>query len=404
MLPASWRRLSHLYPVSRLIPYSLHSLLTVSSFLLARITNSILWSITVSLFQGIYVLLLENHITSETVRDVLITNCQISHDTVHTEGRPYRGDLLAPLDWSVSTGKHRDRWGTALIKLAQTNKDTIRCRAWSFGKVERNGMRLRPGSLIITAICGVLVPHTVLAGRGWSGWQAPKQQVSVGEWFTFSPPNAPFSVTLPAMPTGKSIDRASRIKVRTYGLKALKSEYLVLWASGLPKASSDHMSLDSFFPLALKQMMELADASGARFDEQYEKELNLAGNCGREAKMRTWPPNSHDLWSRGYIVGSDLVALVVRYPEEEEASAEAARFFDSLTLLKTGKESVVVDGSGQSSYRATEGASSLDSDPIPLSLPRPGYTESARAYKVQGLIKLRVFVNREGDVREVWLR
>src|SRR5262245_29022357 len=90
MLPASWRRLSHLYPVSRLIPYSLHSLLTVSSFLLARITNSILWSITVSLFQGIYVLLLENHITSETVRDVLITNCQISHDTVHRDGRPYR--------------------------------------------------------------------------------------------------------------------------------------------------------------------------------------------------------------------------------------------------------------------------------------------------------------------------
>src|SRR5262249_5450784 len=61
---------------------------TVSSFLLARITNSILWSITVSLFQGIYVLLPENHITSETVRDVLITNCQISHDTVHLCGRP----------------------------------------------------------------------------------------------------------------------------------------------------------------------------------------------------------------------------------------------------------------------------------------------------------------------------
>src|SRR5262249_55147436 len=96
-IPSTPHRLSHLCPVSLLIPYSLHSLLIGSSLLLTRNTNSNLWSITVSLFQGISVLQSENNITSETVRDVLITNCQTSYDNVHTEGRPYRCNLLSKM-------------------------------------------------------------------------------------------------------------------------------------------------------------------------------------------------------------------------------------------------------------------------------------------------------------------
>src|SRR5262249_721721 len=141
---------------------------------------------------------------------------------------------------------------------------------------------------IIAVVCGAFVPHAALADRSGFGFQTPQQQVSVGEWFTFSPQRAPFSVTLPAMPTEKGKDRKSRVKVNNYGLKALSSEYLVMWATGLPAGSSGRDSLDSFFPVALKQTLEIGAASGLGFQELYEKELVLDGNCGREARMRTW--------------------------------------------------------------------------------------------------------------------
>ncbi|HKF54360.1 MAG TPA: energy transducer TonB [Blastocatellia bacterium] len=258
-------------------------------------------------------------------------------------------------------------------------------------------MRLRPAILIITTICGVLSAQFVCANDR----EQPQQQVSVGEWFSFAPKGAPFSVTLPAMPIEKGKALESRMKVRTYALKALLSEYVVVWGTGLPVESSAHGSLDSLFPVAFNEMLDLASANGGRFEEEYEKELNLDGNCGREAKMRTLPPTGNEVWARGYIAGSDFVALIVLYPREDEASGEAKRFFDSLTLPRTGKEGSAVDDSERGSDPGTERSGKVDSDPVPLSLPKPNYTESAHTHRVQGPVRLRVLVDRNGEVREI---
>ena len=261
-------------------------------------------------------------------------------------------------------------------------------------------MRLRPAILIITTICGVLSVQFVCANDR----EQPQQQVSVGEWFSFAPKGAPFSVTLPAMPIEKGKALESRMKVRTYALKALLSEYVVVWGTGLPVESSAHGSLDSLFPVAFNEMLDLASANGGRFEEEYEKELKLDGNCGREAKMRTRGPNNHEIWARGYITGSDFVALIVLYPNDEEASGEAKRFFDSLTLPRTGKEESAVDDSEHGSDPGTErAAGSVDSDPVPLSQPKPNYTESAHPQRTQGPVRMRVLVDRNGEVREIRL-
>jgi TonB family protein len=267
-----------------------------------------------------------------------------------------------------------------------------------FAEVPLIAMSLRPAILIMT-ICCVLSAPLVCANHR----ELLQQQVSVGEWFTLAPKGAPFSVTLPAMPIEKSKVRESQIKVRTYAVKALLSEYVVVWAAGLPVGSSGRGSLDSLFPIAFNEMLELASAREGPFQEEYEKELNLDGNRGREAKMRTLGSNSHEIWARGYIAGSDFVGLIVLYPQGEEASGEAQRFFDSLTLPKIGKEGPAVDDPEQRSAPGTEGVRKVDGDPVPLSLPKPNYTESAHANRTQGPVRMRVLVDRNGGVREIRL-
>jgi TonB family protein len=155
-------------------------------------------------------------------------------------------------------------------------------------------------------------------------------------------------------------------------------------------------------------MLKLATADGGRFQERYEKELVLNGNSGRESMMESWAPNAREIMGRGYIVGSDFVALIVMQPKEVEGLGETERFFDSLMLLSTGTASPMAEdaepGHEMGSYQDSGHQKSADTEPVPLSSLKPTYTENAKTHKVQGLVKLRVLVNRDGLVREVWLR
>src|SRR5262249_41744319 len=228
-----------------------------------------------------------------------------------------------------------------------------------------------PGSLIITAICCAFLPHFAYANRPWSAWQAAPQQVSVGEWFTFLPQRAPFSVTLPAMPTEKTKDIESGIRMRSYDLRTRTSEYCIVWMTGLPESRLRTGSLDFLLPRALDEVLKSARQDGKTdLVTTQKRDIALYGYYGRESVMES---AINKIEARGFIVGRDFIGLVVMHPKEEEATGEARRFFECFALSDSVKRA---EAGGQADVSAeVPPAIDVDERPVPVNKPRPGYTE-----------------------------
>jgi len=267
--------------------------------------------------------------------------------------------------------------------------------------VERIATHLRPGTLIITAICGAFLPHFVCGGRPLCGWQAPQQQVSVGEWFTFSPQAAAFSVTLPAMPTEKTKDIESGIRMRSYDLRTRTSEYCIVWMTGLPQGRPATASLDFLLPRALQDILKSAWQAGKKdLVTTSQKDITLNRNPGRESFMES---ASDSLDAKGYLVGHDFVALTVLHPKEQEASGEAARFFESLTLKNAETTHYVASTKVAASLPEVEPAIVVDKRPLPLNFPMPQYTDQARNQHFSGVVGVLVLVDALGRVQDARL-
>ncbi|MGH9824889.1 MAG: energy transducer TonB, partial [Blastocatellia bacterium] len=61
-------------------------------------------------------------------------------------------------------------------------------------------------------------------------------------------------------------------------------------------------------------------------------------------------------------------------------------------------------GGGPPHIGGREEAVAFDTAPVPLNRPRPNYTEEARKNKVQGLVRARVLVGADGQVKQVAIR
>ena len=200
-----------------------------------------------------------------------------------------------------------------------------------FAEVPLIAMRLRPAVLIITTICGVLpIPFVSANRRG-----LVQQQVSVGEWFTFAPEGATFSVTLPATPTEKAIEIESGIKGRSYELKSGGNKYYIVSMTALPDGKKPPESLGLVIKRMVYDLLKSGRQEGRRhLAKTREKDITFGRYAGRELVMES---AGDEMDARGYIVDRDLVALAVMHSKRQEASFEARRFFESLSISDSGR-------------------------------------------------------------------
>ena len=191
-------------------------------------------------------------------------------------------------------------------------------------------MRLRPAILFITTICGVL-PISFGANRR----EAAHQQVSVGEWFTFAPKGATFSVTLPATPTETAIEIESGIKGRSYDLETGGNKYYIVSMTALPDGKEPAESLGLVLKRMAEDLLKPATQEGRRLlAKTRERDITFGRYAGRELVMES---AREEMDARGYIVDRDLVALAVMHSKRQEASFEARRFFESLSISGSGR-------------------------------------------------------------------
>jgi len=179
----------------------------------------------------------------------------------------------------------------------------------------------------------------------------------VGEWFSFAPKGAPFSVTLPVTPTEKPIEIESGTKGRSFDLESGGNEYRIAWISDLPEGKQPAESLKVVLKRTVEDLLKLAKQRGKRrLVRTQEKETALGRYSGRELLMES---ANDKLDARGYVVGRDIVVLAVMHSKGQEASFEATRFFQSLSISDSGK----ADGVGRESQST---AAALDAQSIPL--------------------------------------
>jgi TonB family protein len=222
----------------------------------------------------------------------------------------------------------------------------------------------------------------------------PRQQVSVGEWFTFAPKGAPFSITLPATPTEKTTEIESGIKARTYDLATGASQYRISWMTDLPEGKQPAEYLGLLLPRAIEDLLKSAKQRGKRrLAKTQEKDITFGRYSGRALVMES---ASDELDARGYMVGRDFVAFAVMYAKKQEPKLEAWRFLESLSIAEPRRDE---------SQRTGEVSATIavETKPIALNRPKPDYTDKARDHHVQGVIRLRALVDVRGQVKEVRL-
>lgn len=269
-------------------------------------------------------------------------------------------------------------------------------------------MSFIPVRLIIIGGWAAFLPYLAFPdSRGFpvnrAGWQDQQAQVSVGEWLSFSPRGAPFAVTLPAMPKERTKDIELGVRMLSCELKTAANEYRIIWMTNLPKALVQTGSTKSLFQRALDEMLTSAREGGeGDFATTSEKDTTLNRRHGRESSMES---GTAQIDAKGYVVDNQFVALAVRHSREEEASGEAKRFLDSLTLFDSEPIEGGKPGSGGSrpKWPPVPPPTEVDQHPVALNAPRPNYTDEAMQHRTQGVLRARILVDTHGSVEDVRL-
>jgi len=214
-------------------------------------------------------------------------------------------------------------------------------------------------------------------------------------WHELSPPDAPFSVLLPGVPEQSADDPGSGLVRHFYQLKVGPCEYDVTWISNVPDNMLEPESIRFLFARAPKNLIKAAEQAGKMgLSLTHEKELMLEGYRGQEFTLES---PSEEVEGRGFIIDHDWVTFAACHPKEKSASADALRFFKSISLGETVQVNSLPPANAPASNRNAE----VDRRPVPLNRPKPSYTEDARDHRFEGIERLRVRVSPGGTAEQV---